>query len=322
MRAYEDLRSSTPNDTSRFAELLSPALHANPQALLTDVETFSPTLDYMLELFLRPSGPRNITTEISPSYAASTTPADAIELERRTTQSGRYRALIFSTGAHFSDRHFNLPSTAAHLEYFDLVVSTFLDKVADALEKASGDERRDKEVIIRPTSNGHDDCHAAKGPLKDVDRNKSSMYSWKDMWDMNDRAEVRSGGVGPFVRSKLGALTQSFSPGRLSCKSLRTRRSRGWTSRGRRPSVRTLYVKFPSSPARLLSRFLLANHLADQCGPVFVQHTNDDCLHLSMGTGVVEGWTRYLAYWLREKASADDSVGRSSALFSWWPWRR
>ena len=190
MRAYEDLRSSTPNNTSRFAELLSPALRANPQPLLTDVETFSPTLDYMLELFLRPSGPRNITTEISPSYAASTTPADAIELERRTTQSARYRALIFSTGAHFSDRHFNLPSTAAHLEYFDLVVSTFLDEVADALEKASGDERRDKEVIVRPTSNGHDDCHAAKGPLQDVDRNKSSMYSWKDMWDMNDCAEV------------------------------------------------------------------------------------------------------------------------------------
>lgn len=194
MQAYEDLRSSPPNETSRFAELLSPASRANPQPLLTDVETFSPTLDYMLELFLRPSGPRNITTEISPSYGASTTPSDAIELERRTTQSARYRALIFSTGAHFSSRHFNLPSTAAHLEFFDLVVSTFLDKVAEALEKASEHEKRDKEVIVRPTSNGHDDCHAAKGPLKDVDRNKSSKYSWNDMWDMNDRAEVSSGG--------------------------------------------------------------------------------------------------------------------------------
>lgn len=194
MRVYEDLRSSAPaNETSRFVELLSPASRgANPQPLLTDVETFSPTLDYMLELFLRPSGPRNITTEISPSYAASTTPADAIELERRTTESARYRALIFSTGAHFSDRHFNLPSTEAHLEYFDLVVSTFLDKVAEALEEASGDEKRGKEVIVRPTSNGHDDCHAAKGPLKAVDRNMSSMYSWNDMWDMNDRAEVSS----------------------------------------------------------------------------------------------------------------------------------
>ena len=59
-----------------------------------------------------------------------------------------------------------------------------------AWRNASEDEKRDKEVIVRPTSNGHDDCHAAKGPLKDVDRNKSSMYSWKDMWDMNDRAEV------------------------------------------------------------------------------------------------------------------------------------
>lgn len=41
-----------------------------------------------------------------------------------------------------------------------------------------------------------------------------------------------------------------------------------------------------------------------------------------MGTGVVEGWTRYLAYWLREKASADASDGLRSAWFSWWPWRR
>lgn len=40
-----------------------------------------------------------------------------------------------------------------------------------------------------------------------------------------------------------------------------------------------------------------------------------------MGTGVVEGWTRYLAYWLREKASAEASAGRRSVA-SWWPWRR
>ncbi|TKA52847.1 hypothetical protein B0A53_04543 [Rhodotorula sp. CCFEE 5036] len=245
VQAYEDLRSSPPNETSRFAELLSPASRANPQPLLTDVETFSPTLDYMLELFLRPSGPRNITTEISPSYGASTTPADAIELERRTTQSARYRALIFSTGAHFSSRHFNL--------------------VVEALGKASEDEKRDKEVIVRPTSNGHDDCHAAKGPLKDVDRNKSSMYSWKDMWDMNDRAE---------------ALVQKLA----------------------HPQVSWLDITRPST-------------LRPDA------HTNDDCLHLSMGTGVVEGWTRYLAYWLREKASAEASAGRRSAA-SWWPWRR
>lgn len=266
VRTYKDLHASPPNETSRFVELISPASRANLQPLLTDVETFSPTLDYMLELFLRPSGPRNITTEISPSYGASTTPADAIELERRTTQSARYRALIFSTGAHFSSRHFNLPSTAAHLEFFDLVVSTFLDKVAEALEKASEHEKRDKEVIVRPTSNGHDDCHAAKGPLKDVDRNKSSKYSWNDMWDMNDRAE---------------ALVQKLA----------------------HPQVSWLDITRPST-------------LRPDA------HTNDDCLHLSMGTGVVEGWTRYLAYWLREKASADASDGLRSAWFSWWPWRR
>lgn len=144
----------------------------------------------MLELFLRPAGPRNITTEISPSYGASTTPPDAIELERRTTESARYRALIFSTGQHFSARHFNLLSTAAHLEFFDLVVATVLDRIADALDSATEDEKRDKEVIVRPTSNGHDECHAAKGPLEISDRNKSSLYSWKDMWAMNDRAEV------------------------------------------------------------------------------------------------------------------------------------
>lgn len=55
-----------------------------------------------------------------------------------------------------------------------------------------------------------------------------------------------------------------------------------------------------------------------------MQHTNDDCLHLSMGTGVVEGWTRYLAYWLHEKAQAgDEGVSSSSRMWiSLWPWRR
>ncbi|GAA5866970.1 hypothetical protein JCM3774_003739 [Rhodotorula dairenensis] len=250
VRVYEDLRASPENRTSRFPELTSPAARANPQPLLTDVETFSPTLDYMLELFLRPAGPRNITTEISPSYGASTTPPDAIELERRTTESAWYRALIFSTGQHFSARHFNLLSTEAHIEYFDLVVATVLDRIADALDSATEDEKRNKEVVVRPTSNGHDECHAAKGPLEIPDRDKSSLYSWKDMWAMNDRAE---------------ALVRKVA----------------------HPQISWIDVMRPST-------------LRPDA------HTNDDCLHLSMGTGVVEGWTRYLAYWLREKAQAED----------------
>lgn len=56
---------------------------------------------------------------------------------------------------------------------------------------------------------------------------------------------------------------------------------------------------------------------------VHAQHTNDDCLHLAMGTGVVEGWTRYIAYWLQEKAAHDDEEAAAKASRWWfsWPWR-
>lgn len=36
-----------------------------------------------------------------------------------------------------------------------------------------------------------------------------------------------------------------------------------------------------------------------------LRHTNDYCLNLSTGTRVIEGWTRHLAYWLREKGRAN-----------------
>ncbi|GAA5988650.1 hypothetical protein JCM10908_003659 [Rhodotorula pacifica] len=275
IEVYDDLRSSASsssptNASSRFSELTSPSALSYRSSLLTDVETFSPTLDYMLSLFLRPSSSRNVTTEISPSYSASTTPAFALDRERRATESARYRVLIFSTGAHFSARHFNLPppSSAAtsagepHIQLFDLVVATILDRVAAALDSATEEEKKDKEVIVRPTSNGHDKCHDAKGPLKELDYGRSSLYSWSDMWEMNNRAE---------------ALVQKLSHPQIS-----------WVDIVRPAALR------PDA------------------------HTNDDCLHLSMGTGVVEGWTRYIAYWLREKARAGDLVNPAGGWRGKW----
>lgn len=181
--------------TALYPNLTSLSPFSPPEALLTDVETFSPSLDYTLQLFLRPSQYRNISTSISPSYAPSTTPPDALEIERQATRSGSYRALIFSTGAHFSARHFNLPfkpegGPNAQIEFFDLALREMLNRFARALESASPEERRGKEVVVRPTTMGHDDCHEAGGPLDEEDEKKSSWWSWPDMWRMNEHGAV------------------------------------------------------------------------------------------------------------------------------------
>lgn len=189
--------AAPPAFTALYPNLTAIPPFSPPEALLTDVETFSPSLDYTLQLFLRPSKPRNISTSISPSYAPSTTPPDALELERQATRSATYRALIFSTGAHFSARHFNLPfkpegGPNAQIEFFDLALREMLNRFARALESASAEERRGKEVIVRPTTMGHDDCHDAEGPLAHVDESKSSWWSWPDMWRMNEHGAVSS----------------------------------------------------------------------------------------------------------------------------------
>lgn len=181
--------------TALYPNLTSLPPFSPPEALLTDVETFSPSLDYTLQLFLRPSQYRNISTSISPSYAPSTTPPDALEIERQATRSGSYRALIFATGAHFSARHFNLPfkpegGPNAQIEFFDLALRELLNRFARALESATEEERSGKEVVVRPTTMGHDDCHDAEGPLAEEDEKKSSWWSWPDMWRMNEHGAV------------------------------------------------------------------------------------------------------------------------------------
>ncbi|BGO96226.1 hypothetical protein NBRC10512_002131 [Rhodotorula toruloides] len=238
--------------TALYPNLTSLPPFSPPEALLTDVETFSPSLDYTLQLFLRPSQYRNISTSISPSYAPSTTPPDALEIERQATRSGSYRALIFATGAHFSARHFNLPfkpegGPNAQIEFFDLALRELLNRFARALESATEEERSGKEVVVRPTTMGHDDCHDAEGPLAEEDEKKSSWWSWPDMWRMNEHG---------------ANIVRDFN----------------------HPLITWLDISRPT------------NLRPDA-------HTNDDCLHLSAGTGVVEGWTHYMAYWLRERAA-------------------
>ncbi|GJN94422.1 hypothetical protein Rhopal_007502-T1 [Rhodotorula paludigena] len=278
----------------RYPALTSLPRHADANSILTDVETFSPNLDYYLSLFLRPAAPRNISTEISPSYAQSTTPPDALVVEREATRSAKYRTLIFSTGAHFSSRHFNLPDGAVpysqpastapdgtvmparegtarpHVEYFELVLSSWIERVARALDEASPEEREGKAVLVRPTSNGHDDCHAATGPMKEVDEGRSSWYSWSEIQMMNRRGQV---------------LVDEVA----------------------HPQITFLEI---GRPAKLRPD----------------AHTNDDCLHLSTGTGVIEGWTHYIAYWLRERAAFEegarpDSAGWRARLEQLVPWR-
>ncbi|GAA6057989.1 hypothetical protein JCM3770_004601 [Rhodotorula araucariae] len=265
--------TSPPALAERYPALASLPPHANRQSILTDVETFSPALDYYLDLFLRPSSTRNITTGISPSYAPDTTPPDSLAVERNATRSAHYRALIFSTAAHFSARHFNLPPGdveyavptsvdandraihahkehgSAQVEFFELVVEAWAARVDEALRSATPQEREGKVVIVRPSSGGHNDCHSATRPLQEGEGARSDWYSWGDMPKMNDKAQALVAQVG-------------------------------------NPQMVFLDLARP------------ANLRPDA-------HTNDDCLHLSTGTGVIEGWTRYISYYLRARSAFD-----------------
>ncbi|BGP52443.1 hypothetical protein JCM10450v2_008421 [Rhodotorula kratochvilovae] len=251
--------STTANLTSLYPTLLSLPAITPPVDLLTDVETFSPPLSYILSLFLRPSAYRNISSPFSPSYAPSTTPRDALAAEARATRSARYRALFFSTGAHYSTRHFRLPTGGGALvDTFALALRAWVARVVAALGEASAEEREGKEVVVRPTSNGHDRCHDALRPYEEVQEAGSSWYSWDDMWRMNEKAE------------EIVAEAQH-------------------------PQISFVDIVRPSA-------------LRPDA------HTNNDCLHLAVGTGVIEGWTRYLAYWLREKGMWADERARQAQL--------
>ena len=208
-------------------------------------------------MFLRPQSYRNITTGISPSYSAATTPPSSLAVERNATRSAHYRALLFSTGAHFSSRHFNLPdgpvtyavpvaaspesgapaaaaSTGvgnAQVEFFELVVDAWAARVSAALEAATPEEREGKVVLVRPSSGGHNDCHSATRPVQDGEEAQSNWYSWADMAVMNVRAEVRR--LSPCLRlRKSGSLTPPRARRRSSTSSP-TRKSPSSTSRTR-----------------------------------------------------------------------------------------
>ncbi|GAA5900939.1 hypothetical protein JCM8208_007570 [Rhodotorula glutinis] len=279
---------SPPSLAARYPALASLNPHPDPHSILTAVETFSPSIDYYLDLFLRPSSPRNISTGISPSYAPATTPADSLAVERNATRSARYHALLFSTGAHFSSRHFTLPdgpvsyavpaagepgssvpaaaaaSTGvgnAQVEFFELVVDVWAARLSAALDEATAEEREGKVILVRPSSGGHNDCHSATRPVQDGEEVQSSWYSWADMAVMNRKAETL-----------IDALAD--------------------------PQIAFLDLARPAS-------------LRPDA------HTNDDCLHLSTGTGVIEGWTRYISYYLRERTAVEERArGGTSAWLS------
>ncbi|GJN94629.1 hypothetical protein Rhopal_007712-T1 [Rhodotorula paludigena] len=272
-----DLHSSlvsSVNDTSaidRYPALLSLAV-PSPD-LLTPTETYSPSIEYLLSLFLHPSAHRNITSPLVASYAPRTVSRDAWATEQRTTRSAEYRALIFSTGQHFSTRHFALPAEAtapsrgnAQLELFEYVLRAWMERVQTALGELGAEERRGKEVIVRATSNGHDACKEASAPVEEVDANRSTWYNWRDAARTNDIAK--------------GVLAGAAHP-----------------------QISFLDI---SRPAALRPD----------------AHTNQDCLHNAVGTGVVEGWTRYLAYWLHERALWLDELNedKSSSAAKWWDW--
>ncbi|GAA5980687.1 hypothetical protein JCM11641_000176 [Rhodosporidiobolus odoratus] len=252
-----------------------------PSSLLTPVESYSPTLDYILSFFLNPSQPRQIVaaagepSTLGPAYSAQNTPQAALDREQKATRSGKYRALIFSTGAHYSTRHFNLPtpdaalSSAAQVEFFQLALEHILARISVSLAGAGIAGGEGKEILIRPTSIGHDACHEAKGPVLDEKDWGSSWYSWPDMEKMSRKAEEI---VSNLRHSKITYLDID-RPGKL------------------RPDA----------------------------------HTNDDCLHLSSGTGVIEGWTHYLAQYLEEKGKWQDDQARSAGRGRWgwlngWGW--
>ncbi|GAA5955606.1 hypothetical protein JCM21900_006668 [Sporobolomyces salmonicolor] len=243
---------SSASSSSAFTANSYPSLIAiGPStSLLTPVETFSPSFSYSLSLFLAPSSPRLISRPVtqegdSPSYAPETTPPSVLELERNGTRRGSYRALIFSTGAHFSTRHFNLPASDAQIDFFNAVFATWLDRVAEA------GELEGKEILVRPTNRGHNDCHAAREPLESEDPSRSTDWNWADMELMNREAQRM---VEALNHPRITFLDID-RPGKL------------------RPDA----------------------------------HTDSDCLHLSVGSGVVEGWTRYVAYWLHERELALDA---------------
>ncbi|GJN94628.1 hypothetical protein Rhopal_007711-T1 [Rhodotorula paludigena] len=242
------------------------------------IQLFSPssiplsaTLEYIHSLFLRPSAPRNITTPLGTAYASNTTWPSVLEDAARVTRSAHYRALIFSTGPHFSARQFdfNLGASGAEraaelidvvpTEFFELVMRSWLDRTRAALDSASEAERAGKEVLLRPTNVGHDFCHDAPGPDEEEDRSKSTSFYWNQLWDMSAAAER-------FVHEMA------------------------------HPQI----------------------HFVDTNRPTALRpdgHTNYDCLHLAVGTGVIESWTRYFAYWLHERGEWLDQQAQHG---SWW----
>lgn len=207
-----------PSAAPSFAALY-PALsvlepHSNATLLLRDYVPLSPSLSYILSLFLEPASPRNISTPLTPAYAPSTTPPDALRAAARVTRSANYRALVFSTGAHFSARQFDFNGGAsgrpdledeAPTEFFQLAMRAWVARVAEAMGEA-GRAGEGKEVLIRPTNVGHDACHEALAPLKEVDRSASVAYNWKELWRMNEAAEVRSPSSASLATPEYGAL--------------------------------------------------------------------------------------------------------------------
>lgn len=144
-----------------------------------------------------------------------------------TNSSLNYHALIWSTAPHWHKKAFawppSDPETSLNIfRAWEIAVEAWVREAGKWLE---GDERG-REVLFRASSSGHDDCHAAKGPTKEVGENPETLFNWDWIPRINEAAKVRfSSGVG-------GARADGASRLRLRRRRIRGSRTSPWNDLG------------------------------------------------------------------------------------------
>ncbi|GAA5901679.1 hypothetical protein JCM8208_001576 [Rhodotorula glutinis] len=204
-----------------------------------------------------PESAETPSAQLFTDYPVDSPPVEAY-LSRFFKPENRYRALVFSTAAHFTPREFAFPAGQSAIgTFFAAVAQRWVDLAARYLvehehERGDGDGI-EREVIVRGASSGHDACHErVGGPLNATERPLQESYNWSEI---------------PRYNGIFADLVEKAGHPRLSYLSLE------------RPS---------------------------QLRP---DAHSEDCLHYAVGTGVFEGWTDYIAYFLRSRWRGGGGLG-------------
>jgi len=144
-----------------------------------------------------PQSAETPSAQLFTDYPVDSPPAEDY-LRRFFTPEHRYRALVFSTAAHFTPREFAFPAGQSAIgTFFGAVAQRWVDLAARYLaehehdHEGGGDDIK-REVIVRGASSGHDSCHErVGGPLNATERPSQESYNWAEIPRYNGIFAVR-----------------------------------------------------------------------------------------------------------------------------------